>query len=72
MALAVAEALEKGSPHPETVRLILDRRGRERKIKPPLPLTLPKDPRLSNLVVKPHCLGDYDFEDSSDEEDPHE
>ena len=57
---AVAEALDKGSPHPETVRLVLDRRRRQRQAKPPLAIELPDDPRIKNLVVKPHRLADYD------------
>ncbi len=61
---AVAEALEKGSPHPETVRLILDRRRQQRHAKPPIAIELPDDPRVRNLVVTPHDLADYDPEES--------
>lgn len=60
---AVAEALEKGSPHPETVRLVLDRRRQARHAKPPIAIELPDDPRVKNLVVTPHALADYDPED---------
>ena len=60
MRVAVAEALEKGSPHPETVRLILDRRRQQRHAKPPIAIELPDDPRVRNLVVRPHNLADYD------------
>lgn len=74
MTQAIAEALEKESPHPETVRLILDRRCQQRKAKPPIPILLPDDPRLKDLVVKPHQLDVYDLldgdeEDEKDEED---
>ena len=62
---AVAEALEKGSPHPETVRLILDRGRQQRQVKPPMPIQLPDDPRVRDLVVKPHPLADYDPEEES-------
>lgn len=65
MHVAVAEALEKGSPHPDTVRLILDRRRQQRQAKPPLPIQLPEDPRVRNLVVRPHSLADYDPEEES-------
>ena len=58
--LAVAEALEKGSPHPETVRLILDRRCQQRNAQPPIPIELPDQPQVRNLVVQPHSLHSYD------------
>ncbi len=66
LAVAVAEALAVGSPHPETVRLVLDRRRRERRQSPPLPVALPDDPRVRELVVIPHPLADYDPEDSDE------
>jgi len=66
LAVAVAEALAAGSPHPETVRLVLDRRRRERQQSPPVPVALPDDPRVRDLVVIPHKLADYDPEDSDD------
>lgn len=64
LAAAVAEALTAGSPHPEAVRLVLDRRRHERGQQPPLPVALPDDPRVRDLVVTPHPLADYDPEDS--------
>ncbi|HXM69974.1 MAG TPA: IS21 family transposase [Thermoanaerobaculia bacterium] len=55
---AIAEALAKDSPHPQTVRLILER---SRQAQPPsLPLPLPHDPRVRDLVVRPHDLASYD------------
>ena len=60
MIQAVAEALEKGSPHPETVRLILDRRCQQRNAQPPIPIELPDQPQVRNLVVQPHSLHSYD------------
>ena len=62
---AIAEALDCGSPHPETVRLILDRRRRERHVSPPVAIDLPDNPRAKNLTVVPHDLADYDPEDDS-------
>ena len=71
MARAVDEALQNGSPYPETVRLILDRRSHERQAKPPLPIALPDDPKLRNLVVRPHPLNAYDPDpDDDSEEEP--
>ena len=63
LKVAVAEALEQGSPHPETVRLILDRRRQQRHAKPPIAIELPDDPRVRDLVVTPHDLADYDPEE---------
>jgi transposase len=65
---AIAEALEAGSPHPETVRLVLDRKRHARGQPPPVPVALPEDPRVRDLVVKPHSLEDYDPEDPKEEE----
>jgi len=60
MSLAAREALEKDSPHPHSVRLVLERRARQRNLPPPVPVRLPPDPKIRNLVVKPHDLSGYD------------
>ena len=65
MLAAVNEAIEQGSFHPETVRLVLDRRRRARDAKPPIALRLPDHPKLRNLDVTPHPLADYDPEPDS-------
>jgi transposase/phosphoglycolate phosphatase-like HAD superfamily hydrolase len=65
---AVTEALAKGSPHPHSVRLILERQERERHLSPPLPVHLPDDPRLRSLAVRPHDLGTYDTLREGDDE----
>lgn len=57
---AVAEVLAKNSPHLHDVRLVLERRRREQQLPPPVPVQLPDDPRVRNLVVRPHRLADYD------------
>jgi transposase len=64
---AIEEALSAGSPNPDNVRLILDRNRHARGQKPPLPVALPDDPRVKDLVVKPHRLEDYDPEDPEEE-----
>jgi hypothetical protein len=56
----IAEALSRGVPHPNAVRLSLERRREQREQAPPLSVTLPEDPRVRNLVVRPHDLDDYD------------
>jgi hypothetical protein len=65
---AIAEAIEKGSPHPHSVRHILDRKHRERGLPPPLPVTTGL---RADLSVKPHNLDSYDRlqEDNDDEDD---
>jgi hypothetical protein len=57
---AIDEALEHGVPHPNAVRLSLERRREQRHQPPSLPLPLPADERVRNLVVRPHPLEDYD------------
>jgi len=58
--MAVVEALEHDTPHPQAVRHILDRRRREEGRLPSTPVGLPDDPRVRDLAVRPHDLGDYD------------
>jgi len=67
LSVAVNEAIEKGSPHPETVRLVLDRRCRARRQSPSLPIRLPDSEKVRDIVVTPHDLSDYD--PSSDEKE---
>jgi len=70
LEVAVVEALEAGSPHPATVRLILDRRRHAACERPPVAITLPDDDSIRNLVVKPHNLADYDrIKDSNGRKD---
>jgi hypothetical protein len=69
LAAAIDEALAAGSPHPETVRLILERRRTARREKPPITVTLPDDPRVRDLVVTPQDLAHYDPEDPTDPEE---
>ncbi len=57
---AINEALERGVPHSNAVRLSLERRREARDQPPPLALTLPDDPRLHQAVVRPHALESYD------------
>ncbi len=57
---AIAEALSGDVPHPNAVRLSLQRRREQREQAPPLPVTLPRDPRVRQALVRPHSLDDYD------------
>jgi hypothetical protein len=65
---AIAQALERGVPHPHAVRQCLERRRQERDLPPPVSLSLTSDTRISDLVVKPHDLKSYDLDDEDKEE----
>ena len=57
---AIGEALQRGVPHPNAVRLSLERRREQRDQPPPVSLSLPDDPRVREQAVRPHALADYD------------
>ena len=57
---AIDEALERGVPHPNAVRLSLTRRREQRDQPPPIPVDLPGDPNVRNITVRHHDLGEYD------------
>ena len=57
---AIAQALENQSPHPNSVRLILERKYQFSNTPPPIPISLPDDPRVRNLTVRAHDLKTYD------------
>jgi transposase len=57
---AVGEAVAAGAIHLGAVRQILDRKRHEQGLPPPIPVTLPDDPRIRDLVVRPHDLNRYD------------
>ena len=68
---AIAEALLNNAPHPHAVRHICERRRKESGREISLPLSLPDDPRIQNMYVKPHKLNDYDnlLENTNDNTD---
>lgn len=57
---AVAEAVAAGVLHKAGIRQVLDRHAHERRLPPPVAVQLPDDPRVRDLVVKPHALASYD------------
>lgn len=57
---AVACALKQGVPHPNTVRISLERQREGRDILPPIVLKFTDDKRIRDLVVRPHELKSYD------------
>ena len=56
---ATCEALEHGVPDPHAVLQVLERRRRDAGKAPPLPVPLPDDPRVRNIVLKPRGLHRY-------------
>jgi hypothetical protein len=71
MAEAVAEAIEKQSPHPNSVRHVIERNAKAEDVAPAVPVALPDDPRVRDLVVHPHQLTTYDQikQEDDDEKD---
>ncbi len=57
---AVAEALTKGVPHPNAVRLALERLRLAAHAPPPVTLDLPSHVQEKDQPVQPHCLNTYD------------
>ena len=62
----ICEALERDVPHPHAVRQCLERRRQQRHLPPAVALSLPDDPRIANMVVRPHDLRSYDSDDDDD------
>jgi len=54
------EALERGVPHANAVRLSLQRRREEKNLPPALAVPLPNDKRALNVSVRPASLSSYD------------
>ncbi len=57
---AINEALSRGVPHPNAVRLSLEKWREERGQTPAAAIELPNDERVRDLVVRPHDLKSYD------------
>ena len=57
---ALAEAIERGTPHVGAVRFLLERRRRAANRPVPIGIELPDDPRVRNVIVRPHSLASYD------------
>ena len=58
--MAIDEALKRGVPHPNAVRLSLTRRREQQNKPPPIPVELPKDPKVRGIAVRDHDLTQYD------------
>lgn len=57
---AIQVALAKDVPHPNAVRISLEKQREERHLPPPISITLPDDKRVRELVIRPHQLELYD------------
>lgn len=68
LQLAIREALDRGVPHPNAVRLALERRRQARGDPPPLAPSLPPGVQARDAPVRPHALNAYDqLKDTTDE-----
>ena len=57
---AVQEALQRGVPHPNAVRLALVRRREAREEPPPVAIPLPSHVQKRDTVIQTHDLNTYD------------
>ena len=57
---AMAAALSEDAAHLAAVRHFIDLQGAQRGARAPIPVTLPDDPRVRALTVRPHKLTDYE------------
>ncbi|MBM3271386.1 MAG: IS21 family transposase [Candidatus Sericytochromatia bacterium] len=55
----IEEALRSDRATPHAVRQILEQRRRQAGQTPPIPVTLPNDPRVRDVHVRPHSLASY-------------
>jgi transposase len=60
LTAAIADALGRGVPHPNAVRLVLERRRKALAEPPPLAITLPEHVKRRDVPVRPHNLNGYD------------
>jgi Mu transposase-like protein len=65
---SIREALANDVPHPNAVRLALERRREQRHEPPPVAIDLPEHVKTRDIPVKPHQLAAYDqLKDQTDE-----
>ena len=60
LTAGIEESLAREVPHQNAVRLALERRREARGLPPPVPVALPADRRVREVVVRTAALGDYD------------
>ena len=57
---AILDALAREVPHPNAVRLALERRRQQKETPPPLGTSLPDHVKRRDVTVRPHPLAGYD------------
>jgi hypothetical protein len=57
---AIEDALAHGAPHPNSVRIALERRREARQAPPPIAVDFPEHVRAKDTFVQPHQLATYD------------
>jgi transposase len=57
---AILETLQRDTPHPNAVRLALERQREQQGEAPPVAIVLPAHVRDRDTPVRPHALGTYD------------
>ncbi len=57
---SIKTALERGTPHPRSVQMILEAADQLSNEPPRVDVDLPDDPRVRELAVRPHDLAAYD------------
>lgn len=57
---AIDEVVTADAPHASAVRQVLERRRHARGQPPVLPVSLPDNPRVRDISVRPHALNKYD------------
>ena len=67
---AMRDAIERGVPHPNAVRLALERRREQRRAPPPVAVCLPNHVKDRDSAVRPHRLDTYDQLTGEDDEQP--
>ncbi|HQQ69033.1 MAG TPA: IS21 family transposase [Alicycliphilus sp.] len=64
---AITDAIERDVPHPNAVRLALERAREATGQPPPVALVLPEHVARRDAPVRPHELGSYDRQENPDE-----
>jgi transposase len=65
---AIGDALARGVPHPNAVRLALEHRREQRQLPPPVAVDLPAHVKVRDTPVRPHRLEAYDqLKDQTDD-----
>jgi transposase len=70
LQLAILDALQRDVPHPNAVRLALERARQDSGQPPPVALVLPEHVARRDAPVRPHALGSYDRQPDEPPEHP--